>query len=219
MNKSKGFTLIEILLAMTIASVIIMGIHAAYRQARHLWVRIEASRPAYENARTVFETFRNELSCLYSPKASTEEGKQEDGNGSEKYGFELISSDNKVSMIFYTLAPCANTSILNAKIAKVNYIYGGGVFTRTEQLCAGEKTIANRTSQVLAQGLESCDIQVGVMEAEQIEWKYSYNTNDQLPLAIAISLIWPESKHSPANKFDTTFFIPSQPEKETSTDG
>ena len=73
MRRCKGFTLMEILLAMLITSILILGVNAAYRQAYLLWSNVEDSRPAYHAARLITETLRRELSCLYFPEVAEQE--------------------------------------------------------------------------------------------------------------------------------------------------
>lgn len=135
--RQTAFTLVEILIAMLITSILVLGINTAYRQAHLIWQSAESKRPIYHNARIIFETLRQELSCLYFPQLPDQE---------PNHPFNLSSlPDGTAELSFYTLTPSWTTAPQSSLIAKVRYSFCKDTDTdqtlliRTEQLCSGEK--------------------------------------------------------------------------------
>lgn len=213
MEKSNGFTLVEILLALLISGVLVLGIHAAYRQSLLIWSRIEEGRPIYQAGRTIIDTLRNELSCMYMPPVAGDSA-DEEGSGEEIFGeknsFELVSlSDGTVQLSFFTLAPCFQNSVASAKIAKVTYRFKESVLNRSEQLCSGEKIIGMEVSQAVTDGLAQFRVWVWGTETNSVSdrWLESYASKNQPPEAVKILLLWPETKNVPSTKFETCILI------------
>ena len=130
MKTSKAFTLIEILLAMLISAILVLGMHAAFRQALLIWSKTEGRRPAYQDARYLTELFRNELSSLYMPPSDEEEGNS----------FELLTlPEGAVELSFYTLNPSYRGGIASNLMSKVTYQFNNAsnedfpVLSRSEQ--------------------------------------------------------------------------------------
>jgi prepilin-type N-terminal cleavage/methylation domain-containing protein len=193
---SKGFTLVEILLAMLITSVLILGINAAYQQAHLIWSSAEYQRPIYHTARLITETLRQELSCLYIPQIS------EEGN----CAFELVYLPNeKTELAFYTLVPCWKGSLGSSRPAKVRYRFtrnretGKMLLERSEQLCAGEKTVGTESSDVVVEGL--ADFRAWVIDPNSSprrpSWKESYNSKETPPKALKVFLKWEATDRAP----------------------
>jgi len=187
--RPKGFTLIEILLAMLITSILILGVNAAYRQAHLIWSSAENRRPFYHTARLITETFRQELSCLYIPPLTEE----------ENFAFELLYLPNdKTELAFYTLTPSWKGSLESSRAAKVRYRFAMDPDTeetlleRFEQPCGGEKIIGAESSDIVAEGLS--DFRVLVIDPNsspsRLSWKESYNSKDTPPKALKVLLRW-----------------------------
>lgn len=206
---SGGFTLIEILLAMVITSVLILGINAAFRQAHRVWSSIESRRPIYQTARLTTETLRQELSCLYFPPPA------EDAENL----FELLYLPNdKTELTFYTLAPSWNGSLESSLAARVRYRFAADPETeeaslvRFEQMCAGDKLIGPEHSNIIAQGLS--DFRVWVFDpnssAQEPSWQESFFSKDVPPRALRLSLKWAETNETPEINFQYSMLIPCE---------
>jgi prepilin-type N-terminal cleavage/methylation domain-containing protein len=205
-----GFTLVEILLVMLITSVLVLGINAAYRQAHLLWSNTEAQRPAYDNARLVTETLRQELSSLYLPQTSEAE---------RDSLFDLSSlPDGTVNLIFYSLTPSWKESVFSSRIAKVRYSFsrdkttGENLLERAEQFCAGEKVIGQESSNVILKGLSDFKIWCAVSDSGSPSdlWKQSYSSERTPPRAIKVLLKWPATKDTSEISFETSILVPCQ---------
>lgn len=207
--KYRGLTLIEILLAMLISSILILGINAAYRQAHLIWSNAESRRPIYYTARLVTETLREELSCLYFPPVDEEHGSP----------FRLLTlPDGTVELTFYTLTPSWKGSPESSRIAKARYSFSRDPYTdetllqRFEQLCAGEKIIGKERSDILIIGLSDFRVWAAVANPDSPGdlWRESYESKDSPPKAVKILLKWATTADLPEIDFQTSILIPCQ---------
>lgn len=172
MNPRRAFTLIELLLAMFITSVIVLGLHAAFRQATMLFSRTQQPRHIYQTTRLITETLRRELAALYIPPPL-------DPNQPNQQ-FPKADSDG---FTFHTLNPSWKSASPTAHSAKITYKFtkesdfGGGVLTRYEQLYATEIPLAPPTTGIIAENLS--DFKVTLI-----------NDPNSNPKAAIISLTW-----------------------------
>jgi prepilin-type N-terminal cleavage/methylation domain-containing protein len=206
---NKGFTLIEILLAMLITSILVLGVNSAYHQAYLIWSSAENRRPFYQTARIITETFRQELSCLYIPPLTEE----------DDFAFELLYLPNdKTELTFYTLTPSWKGSLESSRPAKVRYRFakdphsGEALLERFEQPCAGEKIIGNESSDIVAEGLSEFRVWIADSNSGPSKdlWKDSYNSNDTPPKALKILFKCPAKNKQPEIDFQCCILIPSQ---------
>jgi type II secretory pathway component PulJ len=204
-----GLTLLEILLAMVITSLLILGINASYHQAHRVWSSIESRRPIYQNARLTTEILRQELSCLYFPPA-TENG---------EHLFRLVHlPDEGTELAFYTLGPSWKGGPESSLTAKVRYRFGSdpdseeSSLVRYEQLCAGEKIIGPESSEIIARDLS--DFRIWVFDpnsgAGQPSWKESFESKDTPPKALKFSLKWAATAEAPEIEFQYSILIPCE---------
>lgn len=204
-----GFTLIEILLAMLISSILILGVNAGYRQAHLLWSNVENRRPIYHTARLITETLREELSCLYFPPTKEEQDSP----------FKLSASPNGTTKLtFYTLTPSWKGSSQASRIAKVRYSFTRDpdaeetLLQRFEQPCAGEKIIGKESSEIIVKGLSDFRVWAAVANSDSPGdlWKLSYDSKNTPPKALKVSLKWAASPNLPEMGFQTIILIPCQ---------
>ena len=206
LRRRKGFTLVELLLAMLLGSIVVLGINAAYRQAYSVWSSVESRRPIYHNTRLVTETLRQELSCLYfPPKPGVNEGAE------SEQPFKPISADG-AELAFYTLAPCWKGSLASARMAKVRYTLtedpdtGQSILQRFEQPYAGEKPIGKETSDIVVKGLS--DFSVSAVGGEEGDGERE--NGDAPPKAIKVRLAWAETEDGSEGAFQTTILVPCE---------
>lgn len=206
LSAKRGFTLIEILLAMLIASILILGLHSAYQQAHRIWLSAESRRPVYHNARVIIETLRQELSCLYFPQP-------EGGDANTPFVLSALP-DGTAELAFYTLNPSWAGGIKSSRMARVRYgvtrDQDSGEITveRFEQPFSGEKAIGKEHSDVLIKGL--ADFKIWVADSEFMEWKESYDAKDRPPRAIKIAVKTKASADIGEINFQTSILVPCQ---------
>jgi prepilin-type N-terminal cleavage/methylation domain-containing protein len=209
LGQCKGFTLMEILLAMLITSILILGVNTAYRQAHLTWSSAENKRPIYHTARLVTETLRQELSCLYFPPTTEDEDADSP--------FTLLYLPNeKTEFTFYTLTPSWKGSLESSRVARVRYKFSRDPDTeetlleRFEQPCGGEKIIGKKSSDLVVKGLS--DFRVWVIDPNSgpydDSWKESYNSEDTPPKALKVSLKWAATDKAPGINFRCCTLIP-----------
>jgi len=71
MQANRGFTLIEILVAIAIASLLLLGIYGVFGGLSSARNQIEASGAAYHQARVLFDRISRELRSLVPPNATS----------------------------------------------------------------------------------------------------------------------------------------------------
>jgi prepilin-type N-terminal cleavage/methylation domain-containing protein len=213
-SRCSGFTLVEVLLAMMITSVLILGVQAAYRQAHQLWSRVEDERPLYSAARVLTETLRTELSGLYLPPVQEGQGPQ-----SNDASFRLQSlPDGTVELAFHTLAPAWYGDVASSRMAKVLYRFskdqdtGQTLLRRVEQPCAGEKIIGLERSDTVATGLSAFGLWAVAPDAARSKGAFQpvYESKERPPKAIKVVITWPGTKDVPETTFETLFVIPCE---------
>ncbi len=155
MNTRRAFTLIELLIAMFITSIIVLGLHAAFKQATVLFARTQQPRQIYHIARLFTETLRREFAALYIPPSL-------DPNQPNQH----LPKEDANGFSFHTLNPSWNTQRPTARSAKITYKFtnesdfGRGVLIRSEQLYATEIPLAPPKTSIIAQNLDDFNISI-----------------------------------------------------------
>ena len=208
--KQNGFTLIEILIAMVITSVLVLGLHSAFGQALLLRSRIQDNREAYQQSRLFFETVREELASLYFPKAGDEELLKP---------FSLSTlPDGTTKLTFYTLNPAWQNSPIASRTAKVTYLFAKDtqaehkILTRTQAICSGEKVIAQGSKEAILDGLGQFNVWAidPDSDIEPGSWKKNLVSKTTPPKAVKIELKWPQVKKQSELNFQTSMKIHCQ---------
>ena len=208
-ERLQGFTLVEILLALTISSILILGINAAYQQASIIWSNIENKRPIYNTARQVTETLRQEVSCLYIPPVS-------EGEDQDNIMFRVSNlPDQGTELTFYTHTPFWNGTLESSRISKVQYLFAKGSETNTNQLirneetCGGDKIIGEVRSDVISNSIS--EFKVWAIDPNSggsgNSWKQYYESKDAPPKALKISLKWAAKDKIPETEFESCIYV------------
>jgi prepilin-type N-terminal cleavage/methylation domain-containing protein len=187
-GRSKGFTLVEILLVLMVTSVLVLAVNTAFRQAHALWSGIEKKRPVYQKTRLFFDTLRDELAGLYLPKPDEED---------ESAPFSLSSlPDGTIKLTFFTENPAWKNSVVSSYPARICYEFSmvseQETLSRTEQLCSGERTVSAKRTDVIFTDLASIKIQAADPNSEAISdsWKDNLDCRQSPPKAVRLSLGW-----------------------------
>ena len=231
-----GFTLVEILVVMTITSLLTVGIHRAYQQAYQVWARAEGARPAYTCSNQFFDRMRTELSGIYVPPpkqdapASAEPELEDQRAPSGEIGipaFELQQDrEETFRLAFYTVTPAWGRSLGLSRISRVSYtlVYDAPsetfVLTRGEQLCAGDILIGDESQATILTGLAGLSVWISDPKSEQgAAWRQSYQSKGSMPRAIRIQLIWPTQNTQEDLSFEMVFAIPCEQIPEPEEEG
>lgn len=216
MNKNKyecykGFTLAEVLLAMLITSILVLGINAAYRRAYIIWSNAEDRRPIYHTTRLITETLRQELAGLYFPPKA-----DEDEAAGKSFSL-LYLPDQGTELTFFTLTPSWKSAIESSRMAKVSYKIikernsDNIRIERLEQQCGAEKIISEASTDSFTTNIS--DFRVWAIdpnsELSDDSWIESYESEDAPPKALKVSLKWAETEKVPENEFTQSILISS----------
>jgi len=189
-----GFTLVEVLLAMLITSVLVLGLNAAFKQAHLITSHAENSRPMYQNARLITDLLRKELSGLYVPHELADNASC----------FQLTDD----TLEFFTLTPSFTASSASCHMAKVRYNFAKDVLHRHEESYAGEKQIATQVSDIAAKGLSK--FKISVYDRDEKKWKDQYTSKQAPPGAVKVSFCWAKTDDTPKIDFESAFLITCQ---------
>ncbi len=213
-----GFTLAEILIVMLITSVLMLGVHAAHRQARLLWSQAEDGREAWYLARVLTETLREELCGLYLPPRN-----DADERPDMEAAFQLNSVPGEtVDLSFFTVTPAWRTDVGPSPTARVCYRFstdsdtGGPFLQRSERLCAGGTPIGVETSDVLVRDMAEFRVWVlgPASGGSQGSWTESYRSSERPPRAVKVRLRWHvgdrAGSHSRTAEFESVFVVPCE---------
>lgn len=214
---NRGFTLVEILLAMLITSILVLGIRGMYHQAHVLWSEVEDTRPIYHAARIITETLRQEVSGLYFPPV-------EEDNSEPVFSLTYLPT-GQIDLLFYTLTPSWKSGIELSRMAKVRYAFtkdestGEAILYRTEQLCASEKLLGGENTEVILTGISDFYVWADNPNPNTSGdlWMQSYDSKDKPPKAIKILIRWKGTRNSDLSGFEASFPIlcqgPIQPQE------
>lgn len=203
-KQASGFTLIEILVAMLITTVLVLGLNAAVKQAYFLYSQAENRCPIYQKTRLLTETLRTELSSLYLPPNSQE---KEDEN-------TFIAEPTKLE--YFTLTPALAEAPSVSHINKITMEFTKNkdtnltTITRTQQMFSGEKAMGSKTTSAFLDG--NYDLSLQAYDPNEKKWKDSYKSKNLLPPALKMTLVFPDDnlRNVPSINFETIFHIPTQ---------
>jgi prepilin-type N-terminal cleavage/methylation domain-containing protein len=182
-----GFTLVELLVALTLSSILILTIHSAFRVGVKLWRHVETPRPFEEQGRRTLTLFRSELAGLYLPDTRHEKNRP---LVHEKY------ESNQWKLAFFTTTPSFHQNPSASPCARVtyelrtadNHSTRRNVLIRREQWVAGEKPVADPTANVLAEGMSACSVQL--LDEKGAKLQMAESRRQTSPAMLAIELQW-----------------------------
>ncbi|HPS55255.1 MAG TPA: prepilin-type N-terminal cleavage/methylation domain-containing protein [Sedimentisphaerales bacterium] len=203
-SNQNGFTLIEILMAMMITTILAAGINASYRQISTVFNNIQQQKDIYQQSNDLIATLRDELAGLYLPASA-------DPN-SNQVSFILSLTNSTQELTFFTMTPSWNQIPAYGKIAKVTYSFQKTNDTtqliHKEQLYSGEKPIDKESSQLIDEKLSEFDINVtDSFSTDDNSWQKTYNSESSVPKALKIHLKYPSGKNQACTDFNTTFAV------------
>ncbi|MCK5557449.1 MAG: prepilin-type N-terminal cleavage/methylation domain-containing protein, partial [Candidatus Hydrogenedentes bacterium] len=223
MSARKGFTLIEILVAMTIFSVVMTAVYAGFNTGVKVWKRGERDMQAFRDARVMLALMSRELRCAF-PEA-----------GHLFYGEDKRSGKRSTDRIeFFTVRPPLQPGKgYVPRILKIAYYVKparggrGYVLEREEQIVAGripakkqEADKNERQEQIKMERAWRCIIAADVdwldfQYSWGKEWRPSCRQGFGLPAVVRIALEFQgEGKGAVRRRFDTAVNIPLGPGEE-----
>jgi prepilin-type N-terminal cleavage/methylation domain-containing protein len=142
-TRCPAFTLTELLVALTISSIIMLAVVGSFGLGLRVWRKVEDRQPIDETSRRVLALIRRELAGVYlpsSPLAGVNATFQDEG-------------PHKIS--FFTANPGYHYDRPSGLCARVTYEYKDGVLTRSEEPVATDMPLAAAVTEVLAEELSN----------------------------------------------------------------
>ena len=120
MNKKNGFTFIELILAITIFSIIAVSIYSVFRAGVRLWSRTNPVIQANQSTRYFFNTISKDLKNSVSYNVGSTTVKTFGSSDEKNVNFE--GAEQKIS--FITLVDVSGAGVLpHAELARVVYYF------------------------------------------------------------------------------------------------
>jgi len=224
---SNGFTLMELLVAMTTFSVVMGGVYAAFNDAARFWRQSENDIDVFQQARVTVSVLERELRNIHQPVGFLFYGEGAGRNGRRRDRLE-----------FYTVStPLAGDQQQVPQIIKVAYyverspgrqrsyelrrqewIVSGPLprkkdFLRSEKLTDGLVEVERGQSIVLAEHVESLEfVHFWPRGESEQQWFHECVRGTGPPNMIQIELIITDENRSSGNKaFRTVVLLPGPP--------
>ncbi len=182
-----GFTLVEILIAITISSLLILGLNAAIKQTNSAWSKIKGQNRINQKNRLLIDTLREELGCAYFPKIKESE---------VIAPFSISTNQQTTSICFFTLNPARNSSAQCGYPARVCYkLQSDGdsskkQLIRTEQLYSGQVPIGAENEKVIFEQISEFKVFAAEPDdlSNTLSWKDNIESTKSPPPAIKIEV-------------------------------
>ena len=209
MNKKKGFTFIELIIAITIFSVIAVSIYSVFRAGVRLWSGTNPLIQANQSTRYFFNTISSDLKNSVSYNAVSTGIKTFGSSGEKIANFE----GEKQRISFMTLVDVSGAEVLpHTELARVIYSFDRSkkavkraVATKAEGL---SEPLA-KTAEILSDiddkdfGFEYCYKVVSSPTEYGYEWKERWSDEDRDKGKI------PRGVRVKAGAYSKTIFIPT----------
>lgn len=191
---------------MLISSILVLALHAAFRQTQYVINQTEKIEPLYRQSRQLTDLWREEFSGLYLPPS------QQYDQESSIDRFQLsYQPGSTMRLSFFTLTPAWHQNAADAKPAKVCYHLKRNeqsetlTLSRTEQPHASQLPIALQNETTLARNLKS--LSFTVYDSHQRQWQPIFQADQTLPHAIRVKFQFAQPTTRKGLEFSTTFFI------------
>jgi len=198
-------TFIEILIGLTIFSVVAVSLYSTFFSSTSAWKKSEDLNRLYQEARWSMDTIAKELhnATIFSYKTSYPDFKVFEGK-SDSMSF-LNEDDYGIKRVTYLLEAKENgeASVFSLKRQESSLI-------DSLQLSVEEKSEETFSSLVAKDGLKfSYAYGVGDGEEEEIEWKSDWEDSENIPMGVKIELVLQNPGNPNAKTpFYKTVFIP-----------
>ena len=173
-----AFTLTELLVALTISSIIMLAVVGSFGLGLRIWRKVENRRPIDETGRRILAVLQRELAGVYLPPSP--EGVE-----------TTFQAEGPHKLSFFTANPGYYHGRPFGLCARVIYEFKEGVLTRSEELAATEKPIAGPTTEVLAEGLSNVAFAYVQDPALPAAGGGASADNSRPPKLVQVTLEWP----------------------------
>lgn len=225
--RQKGFTLVEVLVALTIASMMSLAIFSALRLSLSAWRRASQRIEVTENFRLAAEAMRRQIACAYPVRVSGLAGIQVmpasilTGATQASPPF-FIGTSNSMSFVTISALRFREHPGLTIVNYKLHEEMGKTSLVETERIYLGPDSLKEGT---LLQPKESAPTPlfdgVELVEFSYLDkpldappmWVDSWDASQEgeLPAAVRVKLVLRASPREPARSYNFTVSIQSRP--------
>lgn len=168
--KQKGFTLLEILIAMTILSLIAVIIGASLRLGIRAWERGEADIESSQNIRFFVERLSQQIKSAYPYQMQID-------------GEKAIAFQGKSDSIFFVTSSVRDNE---GGLKWFSYFVKDGSLTVQEGMLPDKKVMEKISEDGEVLDLNISELKFGYFSSEKKEWKESWDSKTELPGAVKI---------------------------------
>lgn len=184
---SRGYSLVEVLVALLISVIIMGSIYAAYATAARSFHEAEAREDLTQTARVILTRINTEISCTYHPGDATKSTLSGD-NSSE----DTTQSDT-LTVLTTGHSPFSATTT-GGDVCQVTYFMSNGSDGNPAGLYAQEDyapgfEVSNEDSQPVLVSDAVTGFICRYMSATDTDWEDSWLNETTLPMAVRVELI------------------------------
>ena len=168
--REKGFTLLEVLIAMTILSLIAVIIGASLRLGIRAWERGEADIESSQNIRFFVERLSQQIKSAYPYQMQID-------------GEKAIAFQGKTDSIFFATSSVRDNE---GGLKWFSYFVKDGSLTVQEGILPDKKVMEKISENGEVLDLNISGLKFGYFSSEKKEWKESWDSKTELPGAVKI---------------------------------
>ena len=198
-HKNSGLTLVEVLIVLTILSILVLSLYTVFKTGFDAWSRSEARLDVFQNARVILDQISRELPGAFVGGGATFEGNY--GGDDETADDIAFATDfaGSIYQINYWLDTVGDPSVLKREYEE-NPVFGGGytpTYT-TVEFTAGKIFISN--IKFLYWGPATTDWSVDALT--------TWSSGTTLPEAVRIAItLMGEGTHT--YSFENIIYLPN----------
>ncbi len=204
-KRCQGFTFLELLIAVTIFSIVAVAIYSSFNVGIRAWRKTEESYKVRQEARHALDTIGRELRCAISFKLKNPEPPPENKDSFEGFSDEVSfwrTAKNGIFKITYALVKEDSETATEEEretksLCRISQTY--------EQFVKDEKT-----ESILVSGLSGFQLQYAFKNEEKIYWGGDWNKQGaNIPLGVRVILYFPIGDEEKSVGFSETVLIPT----------
>ena len=194
----QGFTLLELLIAVTIFSIVSIAIYSSFSVGIRAWRKAEESYKVRQEARHALEDIGYELRTAVNFTPVPFEGSSDCVSFSR-----VLKSSNKYSEGIFKI-----TYTFDAEAKSLYYILQ--TYQESVQEESGIKSI-------LTSGISGFQLKYAYLDGEEVIWRDDWQSDEiDVPFGVKVSLFYPSQSKGQDIEFSETILIPTGALKEGS---
>ncbi len=194
MKSYRGFTLLELLIAITIFSIVAIAIYSSFNVGIHAWRKAENSYKVRQEARHALNTIGRELRCAINFAPIAFEGTSNSVSfcrtGTFKITYAIVKEEKEEKQ--------------KGKEVETYSLYR--ILQTYQESVKGEKG----TESLLASGVLDFKLQYAYLDLDKVVWKDEWKKEElNIPLGVKASLFYPSQGEGQVAEYSEAIFIPT----------